>query len=212
MEKEKDLLNKEESELETEISIEMDEKENKEDENIFDIDVKLQEKYVLLDQLDIKLATYEYTEEEYEEYLELNKEIKELQKQKKQINIEKKKKEHKNIFELVPLWIYIYGGIMLFLNLPWIAEIVWFKFSVWLIEVIPLFSKISTNDGAIYYIWFFILAFAIPLLLHVLSWEVYVNFANTKIKKRAFAIVWIIQAALTISMIIYYIIEMNLFG
>lgn len=212
MEKEKDLLNKEESELETEISIEMDEKDNKDDENIFDIDIKLQEKYVLLDQLDIKLAAYDYTEEEYEEYLELKNEIKELQKQKKQINIEKKEKEHKNIFELVPLWIYIYGGIMVFLNLPWIAEIVWFKFSVWLIEVIPLFSKISTNDGAIYYVWFFILAFAIPLLLHVLSWEVYVNFANTKIKRRAFAIVWILQAVLTISMIIYYIIEMNLFG
>lgn len=212
MEKEKDLLKSEEMENDTEFSIEMEYNIVKDEEETFDIDVKLQECYVKLDQLDIKLAAYDYTDEEYEEYVKLKKEIKELRKQKKQINNEKNEKREKNIFELVPLWIYIYGGIMLFLNLPWIAEIVWFKFSVWLIEVVPLFSKISMDDGALYYVWFFILAFAIPLLLHVLSWEMYVNFANTKIKKRAFAIAWIIQALLTIGMILYFIFEVRLFG
>ena len=106
----------------------------------------------------------------------------------------------------------MYGIIMVILHLPGVAPQVWFSFSTFLIDTFDFFSEISSENVVIYNIWLFILAFAIPLLLHVLSWELYINFVKTKINKWAFRIVWIIQAILTVVMIIYFINLTNLFG
>ena len=65
MDNEKDLK----EELEISISEEENTVENENSDKNFDIEVKLQELYVKLDQLEIKLGTEDYTDEEYEDAL-----------------------------------------------------------------------------------------------------------------------------------------------
>ncbi len=208
MDKEKDLL----EELEITVDEENDNSESEVSDESFDIDVKLQELYVKLDQLAIRLGMEDYTDEEYEEYEDVKKQIKELRKEKKNIIKTQRASEKKSILEQISLWIIVYGIIMVILHLPGVAPKVWFSFSTFLIDTFDFFSEISSENVVIYNIWLFILAFAIPLLFHVLSWELYINFVKTKINKWTFRIVWIIQAILTVVMIIYFINLTNLFG
>lgn len=204
---------KEEDKNEDFFTIDSNEETNKETiDEVYDIELKLQEKYVRLDQLEIKLAGEDYTDEEYDEYYELKKEIKTLEKEKKQAKKNKKSTEEKGVLDQISVWIIIYGIIMTVLCLPGISQIIWFSFSNFLLDTFSFFDKISMDDGALYYIWLFILAYAIPLLFHLLSWELYINFVKTKVDKWAFRIVWIIQALLTIGMIVYSIVELHLFG
>ena len=191
---------------------EADNNQEIESDKEYDIEIKLQEKYVRLDQLEIKLASDDYSDEEYNEYYELKQEIKTLEKEKRLAKKIKKSTEEKGILEQVSVWIIIYGIVMTILCLPGISQTIWFGFSSVLLDTFSFFDKVSMDDGALYYIWLFILAYAIPLLLHLLSWELYINFVKTKVNKWAFRIVWIIQAILTVAMIVYSIVELHLFG
>mgnify|MGYP003421584408 CR=1 FL=1 len=76
-----------EKEINEELEIQIDEDNQEISDNpvdeIFNYEVELQKLYVKLDQLDIKIGSEDYTNEEYEEYLQVKKDIKALRKNKK---------------------------------------------------------------------------------------------------------------------------------
>ena len=98
---------------------------------------------------------------------------------------------------------YVFDGLLFYS--------IWMGFTSFLIDTFSsLINSIDKEDGFLYYTWLGLLAYALPLLLNLLSLELYINFCKTKVDKWGFRIVWIIQALLCLGMMIY--LGIHLFG
>ena len=198
--------------IEDELSLELSSnEENVELDQLEEIEIKLQEMYVRLDSLSIILGGEDWTDEEMDEYNSLKKEIKILEKEKKNLKKERRASEKKGVLDQISVWIIIYGIIMTIICLPFISYSIWMGFTSFLIDTFSsLINSIDKEDGFLYYTWLGLLAYALPLLLNLLSLELYINFCKTKVDKWGFRIVWIIQALLCLGMMIY--LGIHLFG
>lgn len=210
MEKNKDDIL--DASIEDELSLELSyNEENVEIDQLEEIEIKLQEMYVRLDSLSIILGGEDWTDEEMDEYNSLKKEIKILEKEKKNLKKERRASEKKGVLDQISVWIIIYGIIMTIICLPFISYSIWMGFTSFLIDTFSsLINSIDKEDGFLYYTWLGLLAYALPLLLNLLSLELYINFCKTKVDKWGFRIVWIIQALLCLGMMIY--LGIHLFG
>lgn len=197
------------------ININEDDQVHQEENNVLNeidsLEIKLQEMYVRLDTLAVVLGGEDWDDEELDEYNSLKKEIKILEKEKKLLKKSKRENEKRGILDQISVWIIIYGIIMTIICLPFVSYNIWMGFTSFLIDTFSsLFNNISSDNGFLYYTWLAILAYALPLLLNLLSLELYINLCKTKVDKWAFRIVWIIQGLLCAGMMIY--LGIHLFG
>lgn len=186
------------------------EKVSDDDNRLYEIEIELQTLDVKLDELDnlMQISEDNYFEH-VDEYKEVKAKQKELLKEKKVI-LKGTKQIEKRDLDNLSIWIIFYGLAMIIINLPVVSYNLWIKFASWLIDIFQnVFSKI-TSDDFLYYPIIGLLIYALPIILIILSWELYINFVKNKENKTdklVFIILWIAQAALTLFMMIYLGIE-----
>lgn len=170
-----------------------------------EIELRLAEIDVLMDKLDIKLSIDDEDVEALREYDELKKEVKALLKEKRNLRkmeiIETTDENQKSLDNLA-VWIIFYGFFVSLLSSPLLSS-VWVKFAQWIIKIASDSIGAMDPSTVLGKIVVVLLIFAFPLLLHVLSWVLYLNAVKSKTNKFAFRIAWIVQAVCTlITMII----------
>ena len=215
----KDNLNEEEVQEEQATEEEVQEKANEEEpqeelteekklsHEIFDIDVKAQELEVVLDQLEAKLYRDLDNEELEEEFFEKKREYNALLKKKRKLIKQLRSKDESKLSQ-VSAWIIIYGSLVAIFSFPLISSTVWLEFANILINALTgAFNGLST-DNFLYYIIIFLLIFSLPLLINVVTWLLYNNFVKTKLDKKVYIIFWIIQAVMSLYMIVYMSIQL----
>lgn len=170
-----------------------------------EIELRLAEIDVLMDKLDIKLSIDDEDVEALREYDELKREVKALLKEKRNLRkmeiIETTDENQKSLDNLA-VWIIFYGFFASLLSSPLLSS-VWVKFAQWIIKIASDSIGAMDPSTVLGKIVVVLLIFAFPLLLHVLSWVLYLNAVKSKTNKFAFRIAWIVQAVCTlITMII----------
>ena len=95
------------------------------------------------------------------------------------------------------VWIIVYGIAVGLLCSPLLSNI-WVKFAQLIIEAASDTIGAMDPSTVLGKIVVVLLVFALPLLLHVISWVLYLNAVKSKTDKFAFRIAWIIQALVTI--------------
>ena len=188
----KDLLNEEVEEA-------IDENELK----IYELDLKMQELLISIEKIEYQYSPENYVElEENEEYQKLKQEYNDLAKEKKQLLKEIKSQDKSKLNE-VSIWVIIYGIIMFIISFPIITASLWMDFAVWLLDVFSeSFANLKT-DGFIRDMVIFFVIFSLPLLINLITWLVHNNFVKTKTDRKVFIGFWIVQALMSVGMIIY---------
>ncbi|MCR5422891.1 MAG: hypothetical protein K6E74_04560 [Bacilli bacterium] len=170
-----------------------------------EIELRLAEIDVLMDKLDIKLSIDDEDVEALREYDELKKEVKALLKEKRNLRkmvIVETTDENQKSLDNLAVWIIFYGFFVSLLSSPLLSS-VWVKFAQWIIKIASDSIGAMDPSTVLGKIVVVLLIFAFPLLLHVLSWVLYLNAVKSKTNKFAFRIAWIVQAVCTlITMII----------
>ena len=170
-----------------------------------EIELRLAEIDVLMDKLDIKLSIDDTDVDALNEYAELKQEVKALLKEKR--NLRKKQiientDENTKSLDNLSVWIIVYGGFSSLLCSPLLSSL-WVKFARGIIEIASDTIGAMDPNTVLGKIILLLLVFAFPLLLHVISWVLFLNAIKTKTDKFAFRIAWIVQAVCTlITMII----------
>ena len=165
-----------------------------------EIELRLQEIDIEMDKLDIALSINDEDIDAMEKYNELKKEAKELLKEKRLLRKEtyviEKDPTVKSLNDL-SVWIIIYGIFACLFSSPLLSS-VWVDFAGMIIratsDTIGAMDP-STTLGKIVVI---LLIFAFPLVLHIVSWVLYLNLVKSKTNKFAFRIAWIAQAVCTL--------------
>ena len=188
----KDLLNEEVEEA-------IDENELK----IYELDLKMQELLISIEKIEYQYSPENYVElEENEEYQKLKQEYNDLAKEKKQLLKEIKSQDKSKLNE-VSIWVIIYGIIMFIISFPIITASLWMDFAVWILDVFSeTFANLKT-DGFIRDMVIFFVIFSLPLLINLITWLVHNNFVKTKTDRKVFIGFWIVQALMSVGMIIY---------
>lgn len=164
------------------------------------IELRLQEIDVEMDKLDIIISQDDTNYEALDKYEELKKESKSLLKEKK--NLYKIQKEEtynpevKNLDSL-SVWIIIYGIFVSLFSSPLLSS-VWVRFGSWIINIFSDSLGMISASSKAYYPILLLIVFAFPLLLHIISWVLYLNAVKNKTDKFAFRIAWISQAVFTL--------------
>lgn len=184
------MEDKQQDELQSEYSIY--------EEKIYEIDIRLQELIIMLEQLEEK-ALSENDEDKYrDEYNKYLDEYEKLDKEKKQI-IKEYKSSHKTILDQISIWVIFYGLISCIISFPIYSWNIWFT----------VFDKIATtipgidNSDFIFYVIRMLEIFAVPLVLNWITWILHSNVKMNKPTKKLFNIFWIIQAVMSLGMMIY---------
>lgn len=181
--------------------------ENKLSHEIFDIDVKIQELELVLDQLESQLYRDLDNEELEEEFFEKKREYNALLKNKRKLIKQLRSKDESKLSQ-VSGWIIVYGSLMVIFSFPLISSTVWLEFANVLINALTgAFHGLST-DNFLYYIIIFLLIFSLPLLINVVTWLLYNNFVKSKLDKKVYIVFWIIQAVMSLYMIVYMSIQL----
>lgn len=165
-----------------------------------EIEIRLQEIDVEMDKLDMKIQIDETDIDAIEEYNKLKQEMKVLLKEKKNLRkqqfIETIDPNQKSLDNL-SIWIIVYGIAVALLCSPLLSN-TWVKFATLIIKAASDTIGAMDPSTVLGKIVVILLVFALPLLLHVISWVLYLNAVKSKTDKFAFRIVWIIQASVTI--------------
>lgn len=179
-------------------------------------DIKKRDIELALQQLEIKIDAIEFgatdiedlSDEELTKYYSLKDEYNKLLKELKEIRRNKKKKLDEGSIENVSIWIFFYGGILDLLSFPFIAYILYLNFGSF---VLSQFSQISSLDltGFFPNLLLWLIVFALPIILVMVSWFIYSNIKK-KINKKVFLIFWFIQIVFTLISIIW--LSIKLFG
>lgn len=198
----------------------MDEKEyinNKEEESsesnstiedkIYALDIKAQEIEILLDQYEEKAFKENIDLYDDEQYISLNNQYKAIVLERKQLKKELNSKDLSKLNQ-VSVWIIVYGFLTILISFPIITGTLWLDFANVIIELVSgLFTNLRSDD-VLYNIVIFLIIFAFPLLLNVLTWFLYNNFVKSKVDKKLYIIIWIIQGLMNLGMIIYMSIQL----
>lgn len=176
--------------------------ENEIEQKINDLDIKAVELEIKLDQIEDK-ALKEADESLFnDEYYALKEEYKKLVKERKALKKELASKDS-SFLSKVSVWIVIYGVISLIVSFPLIAGNLWLNFANLLIDLLSgVFENLSSQDF-IYKVVIFLIIFALPLLINVITWTVYINLVKTKEDKKVFCGFWILEGLMSLGMIIY---------
>jgi len=169
-----------------------------------EIEVRLQEIEVLLDKIDMKVMQGEPQEQYAEEYQRLKEEHHSLIKEQKQI-----KKGMKTDLDKIPIWMIIYSVILLFLCFPLLSYQLWLSFANFLIDSFgETLTAFQTNSpDFVFKAVLLLMIYALPLILILVSWLVYVNFVKKPFEKKFFLIIWGIQILFTIGLGIWLYVE-----
>ena len=174
-----------------------------------EIELRLQEIDIEMDKLDMRLSLNEDDDDAIIKYEELKKEIKELLKERKNLrkkeNLENYDPNVKSL-DALSVWIIIYGGFVSLLCSPLMSSI-WIKFAQMIINVASDTIGAMDPSTVLGKTMVILLVFAFPLLLHVISWVLYLNVVKSKTDKFAFRIAWICQAVCTIITMIIAIVS-----
>ena len=165
-----------------------------------EIELRLQEIDVEMDKIEIKLSIDEDDRQAADKYNLLRQETKELLKEKKTLrkivvkeNINPEVKSLDNL----SVWIIVYGIFASLFSSPLLSS-VWVKFAQLIIEVSEDTIGAMDPTTVLGKIVVILLVFAFPLLLHIVSWVLYLNLVKSKTDKFAFKVAWISQALFTI--------------
>ena len=179
-------------------------------------EIKKREIELSLQQLDIKIDSIEFgatdiedlSDEELVNYYALKDEYNKLLKELKEIKKNKKKNLDEGSIENISSWIFLYGGILDLFSFPLIAYIIYLNFGSWLLSK---FAKISSIDltGFFPNLLLWLIVFALPIILVMVSWFIFANIKK-KINKKVFFIFWSIQIVFTLISIIW--LSIKLFG
>lgn len=169
---------------------------------LFELDVRAQELEILLEQAEEK-ALFEHTEvNEDENYLKLKEQYKLINNERKQMKKELNAMDTSKLNQ-VSVWVIIYGSLTVLISFPIITGSLWLQFANIVIKMVSgMFSNLHT-DSAFYNIVLFLVIFAFPLLLNLLTWLLYNNFVKSKTDKKVYITFWIIQGLMSLGMIIY---------
>lgn len=177
------------------------------EDKIFALDVKAQEIEILLDQYEEKAFKENIDLYDDEQYISLNKQYKEIVFERKQLKKELNSKDQSKLNQ-VSVWIIIYGALTILISFPIITGTLWLDFANGIIDLVSgAFSNLRSDDF-LYKIVIFLIIFAFPLLLNILTWFLYNNFVKTKVDKKLYIILWIIQGLMNLGMIIYMSIQL----
>lgn len=177
------------------------------EDKIFALDVKAQEIEILLDQYEEKAFKENIDLYDDEQYISLNKQYKEIVFERKQLKKELNSKDQSKLNQ-VSVWIIIYGVLTILISFPIITGTLWLDFANGIIDLVSgAFSNLRSDDF-LYKIVIFLIIFAFPLLLNILTWFLYNNFVKTKVDKKLYTILWIIQGLMNLGMIIYMSIQL----
>lgn len=195
---EKEYINEEEEQIDVNSTIE---------DKIFALNIKAQELEIQLDQYEEK-AFKENIDLSYDEhYMLLNKQYKDIVLERKQLRKELNSQDLSKLNQ-VSIWVIIYGSLMVLLSFPIITGQLWLDFANVVIDLVSgLFSNLHSDD-ALYNVVIFLIIFAFPLLLNVLTWFLYNNFVKSKTDKKIYIIFWIVQGLMNLGMIIYMSIQL----
>ena len=176
---------------------------NENELKIYEYDLKIQELEIILEELEAKVLADEDMDSPYiEEYEKKKAEYKQLRKERKLLVKEIQSKDESKLNQ-VSLWVFIYGIIECLLSFPFIASTLWLDVANFLIDKLQgSFSNLYT-DSPLYYIIVFLIIFAVPLIINLITWLVFSNCIKTKENKKVYSIFWIIQGLMSLGMIIY---------
>ena len=170
-----------------------------------EIELRLAEIDVLMDKLDIKLSIDDTDVDALNEYDELKQEVKALLKEKRSLRkkqIIESTDENTKSLDNLSVWIIVYGAFASLLCSPLFSSL-WVKFARGIINIASDTIGAMDPSTVLGKIVVVLLVFAFPLLLHVISWVLFLNAVKSKTDKFAFRIAWILQAVCTlITMII----------
>lgn len=182
--------------MEAEKDINLDEIEIRERE----IEIRLQEIDVEMDKLDMKIQIDETDIDAIEAYNNLKQEMKNLLKEKKNLRKQQIKETidpNQKSLDNLSIWIIVYGITVALLCSPLLSN-VWVKFATLIINAASDTIGAMDPNTVLGKIVVVLLVFAFPILLHVISWVLYLNATKSKTDKFAFRIAWIIQALVTV--------------
>lgn len=173
----------------------LDEKEQR----LLEIEIKLQELEVLLDQIEFSI-TEENKEEKMELYQQTKEKYNELAAERKQLA-----KKEKTAWDKVPLWMTIYGVLLLLLCFPLLSYQIWLSFANFLLGTFETgFQEFKLNAPEFLSNFVFVLiVYAMPLLLLFLSWVMYANFVRKDFDRKVFRWIWIVQTVFTVGLAIW---------
>ena len=165
-----------------------------------EIELRLQEIDIEMDKLDILLSVNEEDIDALDKYNELKKEAKDLLKEKRLLRKEtyviEKDPTVKSLNDL-SVWIIIYGIFASLFSSPLLSS-VWVKFASMIIKATSDTIGAMDPSTVLGKIVVILLIFAFPLILHIISWVLYLNLVKSKTNKFAFRIAWIVQAVCTL--------------
>lgn len=169
-----------------------------------EIDIRLQELDVLYDDLEFKMTLEDGFDKYYNNYQKIKEEIKSLEKERKELRKANKVNEEKTALDQVSIWVICYGVIITLICLPIVSYNIWLEFSLWLIGALEnVLGLVSSSNKVLMYIVYGLIIYSLPLLMHLVSWELYLNFIKNEIDRKLFIIIWIIQGILTLGLMIY---------
>lgn len=113
------------------------------------------------------------------------------------INEKAPKKNEKNFWDEVNLWIILYGLFQLIFCLPW------FLYYLIGINSLPLFIKWFANSGVNPNVVIVMALYIVPFLNLMLSWILYVYLVKGINNKKLYIYIWVMQTILTIGGGIY---------
>lgn len=171
-------------------------------EQIYEIELKIEEYEVKVEEYETILINDPENEEANKKYHELKHEEKKYYKQKKLLQKQLNGLDT-SALNKVSLWVVIYGVITILISIPLIASALWLDFANWIIDLLQGAFAGLNGDTFLYKVVVFLVIFAFPLIINLVTWLLYVNLVKTKIDKKVYAIMWIIQGVMSLGMIIY---------
>lgn len=173
------------------------------EEKIYQIDIKMQELLVNIEKIEGSYSPEQFDElDNNEEYKQLQEQYKKLNAEKKQILKEERSKEKSKLAE-VSIWVIIYGIISFIISFPLVTLSAWTDFAIWLLDIFAeSFANLNT-DGFLHDLITFLIIFSLPLLINLITWLVHNNFIKSKTDRKVFVGFWIVQALMSIGVIIY---------
>lgn len=175
-------------------------------EEIANVEFRIQELEILIDKKEQEYFVNE-SEEIFNEYQELKNEYKTLLKQRKTL-LKNNAKTDQSVLEQVSLWVVIYGVLSVIISLPILTGQLWLGVASKIVSLIVDANMGLSSEDFLYKLLIFLIVFAFPLLLNLVTWLLHNNLLKKKSDKKVFNIFWIIQGVMSIGMIIYMSIQL----
>lgn len=178
--------------------------------NVTEVDEKalrIQQLEIDMHELVIRLEMLEFDVPEDEEELAKRKaEIVEVKQQYRILKDEYKvltKKEHKTVWDKIPIWMIFYAMIQIVLCFPFISSFIWVNFAN---TVIGWFSSSLSNipPGTVMFKAMLVLiVYSLPLINMLVTWIIYANFIKKDFDRLVFRFIWIAQGVMTLATMLW---------